>query len=85
MERTNGNSFQCRQVYGYKGKEKVHEEDIISVMKFDEEGKHLAFGDKAGRVILFKVPEKKTTEGKLSYLTEVDLFLNLVSSIHNLI
>lgn len=50
-----GSEYKCSQVFGYKGtNEKIHEEDLISVMKFDQEGKFLALGDKAGRIIVFK-------------------------------
>ena len=71
-----GSDYKCSQVFGYKGSEKVHEEDFISVIKFDQEGKHLALGDKAGRVIIFKIPELKKKDERYSYYTEVSLHLN---------
>lgn len=41
-------------MFGYKGSnEKVHEEDIISSVKFDCNGNYLALGDHAGRIIVF--------------------------------
>lgn len=59
-DRSKGSEYKCTQVFGYKGStEKVHEEDIISNLKFDQEGKHLALGDKAGRIIIFKSDSSK--------------------------
>lgn len=59
-DKSKGSEYKCTQVFGYKGSnEKVHEEDIISVMKFDQEGKYLGLGDKAGRIIIFKTVEGK--------------------------
>ena len=59
-DRSKGTDYKCTQVFGYKGStEKVHEEDIISTLKFDQEGKHLALGDKAGRIIIFKSDSNK--------------------------
>ena len=49
-----GSGYKFGQLFGYKGpNEKILEEDIISSMKFDESGRMLAVGDKAGRVIIF--------------------------------
>lgn len=51
-------NYKFGQLFGYKGpKEKIMEEDVISVMRFDSTGKKLALGDKAGRVIIFDCPE----------------------------
>lgn len=71
MDRTSkGSEYKCSQVFGYKGSsEKVHEEDLISVLKFDSDGKYLALGDKAGRVIVFKVADGKKKDDKFSYFT----------------
>lgn len=44
--------------------EKVHEEDIVSVLKFDQNGTHVSLGDKAGRIIIFKLNESKRKEEK---------------------
>ena len=34
-----GSQYKCSQLFGYKGsKEKIHEEDLISVIKFDKDG-----------------------------------------------
>ncbi len=53
-----GNSYKFGQLFGYKGpNEKIQEEDIISVMRFDSTGHKLALGDKAGRVIIFDCPD----------------------------
>jgi hypothetical protein len=50
-------------MFGYKGQgEKVLNEDLISVMKFNNTGDLLAVGDRAGRIIVFdttKKPKKK--------------------------
>ena len=71
-----GSDYKCSQVFGYKGSnEKVHEEDLISVLKFDHDGKFLAFGDKAGRVIVFRSSDPKRREEKFSYYTEVKLIV----------
>lgn len=54
-EKSKGSEYKCSQVFGYKGvNQKIHEEDIISTIKFSQDGKYLALGDKAGRVIMFK-------------------------------
>lgn len=42
----------------------INEEDVISAISFDQTGDHLAIGDNAGRVILFKRDESK---GSVSY------------------
>lgn len=74
-EKSKGSEYKCSQVFGYKGNtDKIHEEDIISVLKFDLEGKHITVGDKAGRVILFKSNTGKKKDEKFSYYTEVNLF-----------
>lgn len=71
-DQSKGSEYKCSQVFGYKGStEKVHEEDLISVMKFSNDGKYLALGDKAGRVIVFKSADLKRKEDKFMYYTEV--------------
>ena len=40
-------------------------------MKFDNEGKYLGLGDKAGRIIIFKSIDSKKKEEKYAYHTEV--------------
>jgi serine/threonine-protein phosphatase 2A regulatory subunit B len=50
-----GAHYKYGQIFGYKGPgEKILEEDIISVVKFDQTGRFLALGDNAGRVIVFQ-------------------------------
>lgn len=64
--------YKCSQVFGYKGSnEKIHQEDIITKLKFSQDGKNLALGDKAGRVIVFQSENSKKIDDKLNYLTEV--------------
>lgn len=57
------------QIFGYKGaNEPVLEEDIITAIKFDKEGRFIALSDKAGRVIIFQSPENPDkTIYKLDY------------------
>jgi serine/threonine-protein phosphatase 2A regulatory subunit B len=63
-------SYKFTQLFGYKGpNEKIMEEDIISVMKFDNSGKFLALGDKAGRIIIFECPESNKKKGEYDYFT----------------
>lgn len=66
-----GSQYKQTQVFGYKGPgEKVIEEDIISSLKYDQTGQHLALGDHAGRIIIFKERNSKKKEENLEYLTE---------------
>jgi len=44
-------------------------------LKFDQEGRHIALGDKAGRVIVFKSNAAKKKEERFSYYTEVSISL----------
>lgn len=54
-QKSEGNSYKLSQVFGFKGNsEKVHEEDVISVVKFDQSGSLITLGDKAGRIIIFR-------------------------------
>lgn len=47
------------------------EEDIISIIKFDNSGKFLSLGDKAGRIIVFEALENnKKKEQEYEYFTE---------------
>lgn len=87
-DKSKGSDYKCSQVFGYKGSnEKIHEEDIISVLKFNHDGSHLALGDKAGRIIIFKGADAKKKDDRFTYYTEVPLFLRsfkptIESSIH---
>ena len=52
--------YMISQVFGdSEHVERIHEEDIISVLKFDTTGKNLAIGDHAGRVIVFNQEEEE--------------------------
>jgi serine/threonine-protein phosphatase 2A regulatory subunit B len=66
------NSYKFSQIFGYKGaNEKLQEDDVITCLKFDNEGKFIALGDKAGRVIVFE--QSKTNEKNqhsFEYFTE---------------
>ena len=66
-----GQHYKQTQLFGYKGPgEKVLEEDIITALKYDSTGHHLALGDHAGRIIVFKERNSKNKEENLEYLTE---------------
>ena len=73
MEKTHpskGSNYKQTQLFGYKGPgEKVVDEDIITTLKYDAQGHHLALGDQAGRIIIFKEGNNKKEES-LEYLTE---------------
>ena len=60
------------QVFGsINDHEKLIEEDIISVLKFDKGSKHLYVGDKAGRIIVFeRLHKAKNKELEFDYLFE---------------
>lgn len=45
-------------MFGFKKNEKIHEEDIVTSLKFDNTGNYICIGDKAGRLILFKSDER---------------------------
>lgn len=76
-DKSKGSQYKCAQVFGYKGNnEKIHEEDIISVLKFSHDGNHLALGDKAGRIIIFKTGDPKKKDDRLGYYTEVTYYIN---------
>ena len=49
------------------------EEDIISAITFDQSGKFVSLGDKAGRLIVFErgENEKKKNSLEYQYLTEL--------------
>ena len=47
------------QVFGDKASsDNVSDEDIISAISFDRQGKILSLGDRAGRLILFEMPQQ---------------------------
>lgn len=54
VQTSNSSQFKFEKVFGYKSSnDKIQEEDIISSLKFDQSGKLLALGDRAGRIIIF--------------------------------
>lgn len=66
-----GSAFKFSQIFGYKGpNEKVLDQDVISTLKFDQTGRYLSLGDRAGRVIVFEALEGKKKEPDYEYLTE---------------
>jgi serine/threonine-protein phosphatase 2A regulatory subunit B len=73
MEKTQpskASHYKQTQLFGYKGpQEKVLEEDLISCLKYDLSGNHLALGDRAGRIIVFKEEKGRNKEESLQYLT----------------
>jgi len=69
--KNNAASFNLVQIFGDKNG-RVAEEDIISAVEFDQTGKYLSLGDRAGRLIIFDAQQqknKKTVE--FGYYTEV--------------
>ena len=62
--------YKYQQIFGYKGPtERVKEEDVISTIKFDQSGLHLAVGDKVGRIIVFEGKESKKGGMVYDYFT----------------
>lgn len=51
----------------------VSDEDIISAIQFDKTGRYLSLGDRAGRLIVFEIPQpgKKKDKVEYQYLTEL--------------
>lgn len=69
--KNNTASYSLTQIFGDKNG-RVAEEDIISAVEFDQTGKYLSLGDRAGRLIIFDAQQqknKKTVE--FGYYTEV--------------
>ena len=64
-----GSNYKLGQVFGYKGpNEKVQPEDIISSIKFNQNGNLLALGDNAGRIIIFSINKKsKSNDESFDY------------------
>ena len=46
------------------------DEDIISSLRFDQSGKYIALGDRAGRIIVFEAHENKKGASSYEYFTE---------------
>lgn len=65
--------WKLTQVLGGEGAGKTEDEDTITSMAFDEDGQHLAVGDKAGRIVIFEKAEfrySKVTKNQYQFLTE---------------
>jgi len=57
---------------GEQNPDNVSPSDVLTAIKFDKSGEHLAVGDKGGRVIVFKYSELKNSRYfDYRYLTEV--------------
>ncbi len=82
MDKATSADYKLTQVFGDKtAAEKVSEEDIISAVKFDQSGKYLSLGDRAGRLIIFDAQQPKGKKHlEYSYYTEV-LFHSLSSNL----
>ena len=57
---------------GFGDPKTATEQDMITSLKFDQQGSYLAAGDKAGRVIIFKKSKHRSTRAKFNskYYTE---------------
>jgi serine/threonine-protein phosphatase 2A regulatory subunit B len=79
------NSYKFSQIFGYKNTtDKLQKEDVITCLKFDNEGKMIAVGDRAGRVIVFdrsKSDQKGT--GPFEYFTEFQAHENQFDSLRS--
>lgn len=67
-------NWRFTQVFGDKTTaDSVAEEDIISAITFDQSGRFLSLGDRAGRLIVFEKGEneKKRPAVEYQYLTEL--------------
>lgn len=81
VEKSSGSDYKLTQVFGDKtSADRVSEEDIISAVRFDQTGKYLSLGDRAGRLIIFDVQNGKGKKGtEFAYFTEVCSFRIVVS------
>lgn len=67
-----GGKYSCTQLFGYKGKsEKLLEEDNLTTLKFDHTGRHLAVGDRAGRLIVFQTDSQLHHKQQYQYYFEL--------------
>ena len=67
-------NWRFTQVFGDKTTvDSVAEEDIISAITYDQSGKFLSLGDRAGRLIIFEKgdTDKKKGTFEYQYLTEL--------------
>ena len=66
MDKNKTGDFKLAQTFGDKSSsEKVADDDIISAVEFDQTGKYLSLGDRAGRLIIFNLQQlknRKTSE-----------------------
>ena len=60
------------------------EEDIITALRFDNTGNHLAVGDKAGRVIVFEAKENKKGPPTYEYFSEFQSHLKEFDALRSL-
>lgn len=66
--KTNKNEWKFLQVFGDKASsDNVSDEDIISAVQFDRAGRYLSLGDRAGRLIVFEVPQQNKKKEKVEY------------------
>lgn len=73
MDKSKTSEFKLIQTFGDKSSsDKVADEDIISAVQFDQSGKYLSLGDRAGRLIIFNLPQSKTKKtSQYTYYTEL--------------
>jgi hypothetical protein len=75
-------NYNIVQVFGDKNG-RVAEEDIISAVEFDQTGRYLSLGDRAGRLIIFDLQQCKNKKNiEYSYYTEVFLLIKTVPIAH---
>ena len=53
-------NFENHSLIFKSSSDKVADEDIISAVEFDHTGRYLSLGDRAGRLIIFNLPQSKT-------------------------
>ena len=75
MSVTQKNDWKFTQVFGDKVvADTVTDEDVINALSFDRQGRYIALGDRAGRLIVFeRNAAKKTKKGhhEFGYMTEL--------------
>lgn len=60
MDKSKTGDYKLTQTFGDKSSsEKVADDDIISAVEFDQTGKYLSLGDRAGRLIIFNLQQLK--------------------------
>ena len=63
-EESEAKAFELLQCIGGDSSGPVDDEDLITSIDYDQTGKHLAVGDKMGRLIIFKKAEATTAENQ---------------------